>query len=125
MTEATNILVNSKVQSARTHAIICYVLMLLSFFFGITSLIGLIWAYIARNEAKSTFAESHFDNIISVFWFSIMWFCLAVFSAMLVGVFGGGIVAGIAAIWILFRLIKGVVRVTSYKSFNELPVPQL
>lgn len=59
-----------KAQSARTHAVICYVFILLSFFFGITSLIGLIWTYIAKNVAKGTFVESHFS--ISSMYFGLL-----------------------------------------------------
>lgn len=53
-----------------------------------------------------------------------MWLCLVVFVAMSAGIFGGGLVAGLGAIWVLYRLIKEG-RVTSYKLFYELPVRQL
>lgn len=110
---------SNNAQSARTHAIICYVLMLASFFTGLTGLIGLIWAYVAKGGATGTFAEDHFRNVIRTFWFSLMWFIIA---AITIKFLIGGAVALFAGIWVLYRMIKGLVRVMNYKAFYDLPI---
>jgi len=52
----------------RTTAMICYVLYLVAFINGLTAIIGVIIAYIKRPEAAGTVWESHFRNLIVVFW---------------------------------------------------------
>jgi len=52
----------------RTTAMICYGLYLLGFFTGFTTIIGVIIAYIKKSDAVGTVWESHFRNLILVFW---------------------------------------------------------
>ena len=52
----------------RTTAMICYVLYLVAFINGLTAIIGVIIAYIKRSDAVGTVWESHFRNLIVVFW---------------------------------------------------------
>src|SRR5262245_7261083 len=52
----------------RTTAMICYGLYLLGFATGLTTIIGVIIAYIKKSDAVGTVWESHFRNLILVFW---------------------------------------------------------
>src|SRR5262245_29519912 len=54
--------------SLRTMATISYVLYLVTFLIGFSAIIGVIIAYIKKPDAKGTVWESHFKNLILVFW---------------------------------------------------------
>ena len=72
---------------SRVLAIVCYALFILVFSNGITHIVGVVLAYIKRGEARGTIWESHFNNIIRIFWTSVVFFMLFVAVAA-VGVFG-------------------------------------
>lgn len=108
-------LVIEKVNSARTHAIICYALMLLACLTGFTSLIALIWAYVKRGDAVDTPLQDHFSNIISTFWISLVLGIVGVFTTIFV--VGYFILIG-TGIWVLYRMIKGLIRAMDRKPFN-------
>lgn len=100
--------------STRTIAILVYALYLGAFFNGLTAIAGLVLAYVRRPEAKGTIYGSHFTNAIETFWIS---FGLCVLGVLTIW-FGLGILAFIgAAIFYLYRSIKGLVRVIDNKPY--------
>lgn len=119
----------------RITALIAYGLFVLALFNGATAIAGVILAYLKRDEARGTIWESHFRNLIRVFWISIIVGVLA--FAILVPSFGGLIfsmaatngnpppalvgmlfflvpallAAGtIFAVWYLYRTLRGLIR---------------
>ncbi|HEY2834933.1 MAG TPA: hypothetical protein VGI89_00090 [Rhizomicrobium sp.] len=48
---------------------------------GLTTLIGVILAHIRKDGARGTYLESHYRNLILVFW---VWFAVAAIAAVLV-----------------------------------------
>ncbi len=48
---------------------------------GLTTLVGVILAHIRKDGARGTFLESHYRNLILVFW---VWFTVAAIAAVLV-----------------------------------------
>ena len=64
----------------RSHAIAAYVLFLLAWMNGITAIIGVILAYVKRREAIGTIWESHFANLILVFWVVVAGFFLGLLT---------------------------------------------
>jgi len=48
--------------------IACYVLFLLACINGVTAVIGVVIAHLRRRDAAGTVWQSHFDNLILVFW---------------------------------------------------------
>jgi uncharacterized membrane protein len=98
----------------RTHTIICYVLMLLSFVTGISGLIGLIWAYVKRGDAHKTRYYDHFSNVINVFWVSLLLGLVGLFTTIFV--VGYFIILG-NVVWVLYRMIKGLIRTMDRKPY--------
>ena len=97
----------SREDSARTMTIIVYLLYLAALINGLTAIIGVILAYVKRDEARGTIYESHFANAIEVFWIFLVGMLVAVpLCFVLVGI---PLVVALY-IWVLFRTIKGVVR---------------
>ncbi len=124
---------------ARTLVIVCYALYFAFFAAGITPLIGVIIAYVKRGDARGTIWESHFDNLITVFWVGLV-LCL-ILMPVWIFVLGATILAAAATwpasiftfpfilvliffpfsllvlIWYLYRTIKGFVRALDGKPY--------
>ena len=91
----------------------CYAI---GFFTGVTWLVGIILAYVKRDEARGTWMESHFSWQIRTFWWSRLWcvlgWLLAITVIGLVIAYPMWIVAGL---WALYRVIKGWLRLIDGK----------
>lgn len=99
----------------RTLAIVCYVLYFTALISGITALIGVIIAYVKKGDARGTVWESHFDNLISVFWIALVG---CIIGALTVWVLGLGILILIGVfVWYLYRTIKGFLAVIDSKPY--------
>jgi uncharacterized membrane protein len=112
---------------ARMMAIICYALFIATFTNGLTAIIGVVLAYIKRADARGTIWESHFTNLIRVFWIGIvvlLLFLVALmagfigfFRAVQVDTFPGVVwlvpvfwICGVIYfVWYLFRTVKGLI----------------
>lgn len=104
MTETMPQTPTDKVESLKNIVFIVYLLQALSFIFGITFLIAVIINYIKREDAAGTWLESHFTWQIRTFWYGILWAVIgAITYVFVIGLF----ILGIAAIWIIYRIIKG------------------
>lgn len=81
-----------------------YALQIAGFFVGLTFVVGIIVNYVKRKDVEGTWLESHFRWQIRTFWYGLLWCCIGL--ALLVVLVGALILMG-AAIWILYRAIKG------------------
>jgi uncharacterized membrane protein len=100
--------------SARTVAIIVYLLYLAALINGLTAVIGVILAYVKRDDARGTVYESHFANAIEVFWIFLIGMLVAVpLCFILIGI---PLVLALY-VWVLFRTIKGVVRASDGRPY--------
>ena len=108
-----------RVEEDKVLPIVVYALYLLGFTNGLTFLVGLIVAYVYRQDAGPINA-SHYTFAIRSFWLSIWWFLigLALFLvglALLVVLIGipmmiaGGVIMGAVSIWFAVRTIMGLV----------------
>lgn len=101
--------------SNRVLAIVVYLLYLFSLPLGFPAIIGVIIAYVKRDEAVGTPYESHYRNAIETFWvFAIGLIAAIPLCAILVGF------ALIAAlfVWMIFRTVKGLVGVIDGRSYS-------
>ena len=99
----------------KSTALVVYVLYLLSWIIGITGLIGVIIAHIKKSDAAGTAFESHFSNQIKIFWIGLL---LAIVGALTTFFVIGWLILGIAAIWVLYRTIKGLLRAIDGKAYG-------
>jgi uncharacterized membrane protein len=98
----------------RTWTIICYVLYVLGWFNGLTTIIGVIIAYTKRAEAAGTPWASHYDNLITVFWVSLL---VGLIGALTVWFLIGFVILGVLFIWYLYRVIRGLVRALDNRAY--------
>jgi uncharacterized membrane protein len=59
-------------EGARIAAIGAYVLFLLAFVNGITAIVGLVIAYVKRGDTRGSIYYSHFNNLITTFWVTLV-----------------------------------------------------
>jgi uncharacterized membrane protein len=120
----------------RVTALIAYGLFIAALMNGFTAIVGLVLAYVKRDDARGTIYEGHFSNLITVFWTSLI-LVIVLVCLMLFGVFG--IVASaskgypelallwlpvayfgwvVLAVWYLYRTVKGLVRAIDEKPYR-------
>jgi len=82
---------------------IIYILYLVGFAAGITAVIGLVMAYVNRDDAPE-WLRSHYDFQIRTFWIGLLYCVIGgILSVVLVGV----LVLLFAAVWLIIRVVKG------------------
>jgi uncharacterized membrane protein len=96
-----------KEQGLKTIATVVYALQAAGFFFGITWIVGVIVDYVKREDALGTWLESHFRWQIRTFWWGLLW---GVLGGILVLVLIGWLVLAANAVWIIYRIVKGWLR---------------
>lgn len=99
--------------AARQLTTLVYALQAASFFVGITLIAAVVINYIKRDEMAGTWLESHFRWQIRTFWFCLLW---SVVGLALLVVVVGFFVLGATAIWLVYRIAKGWIRLSEGKS---------
>lgn len=86
------------------NAKIIYFLYLASLVFGITSLIGVVMAYLNKADAES-WLQSHYDFQIRTFWLGILFSIIAlILSLVLIGY----VLFLVIIVWVIIRCTKGL-----------------
>lgn len=99
-------------------AMVVYLLLLASpLFGGITGLIGVVVAYVYRDEAPE-WLQSHYTLQIRTFWMSAL---IGIVGALLLFIMIGYLIFLVWLIWFLVRCIKGI-RLLNMK--RPYPTPQ-
>lgn len=81
-----------------------YILYLLSLIFGITSIIGVIMAYVNKGDAPD-WVESHYRFQIRTFWISLLFSLIALATIFIV--IGWALILFIF-VWFIIRCVKGM-----------------
>jgi uncharacterized membrane protein len=81
-----------------------YILYLVSLVVGITSIVGVIMAYVNRVEAPQ-WVQSHYQFQIRTFWIGLLY---SVVGAALIGVFVGIPILLFTVVWFIVRTVKGM-----------------
>ncbi len=86
-------------------------------------IIAVIIAYVKRDEARGTWLESHVNWLIRTFWWSTLWAVigwavLILLAIVVIGFALGPLIWGVVAIWVIYRVIRGVLY---FKDQRPLP----
>jgi len=100
------------IKSGKTLTTIIYALYAASFFVGITAIVAIIMNYIKRDDVAGTFLESHFRWQIRTFWFGVLWGVVGAITFLLAI---GWFVLIANSIWIIYRIVKGWLRLNDDK----------
>lgn len=99
----------------RVYLYIAYACFAGGFVSGFTPVIGVIMAYVRRNEVRGTPYFDHCHFLIRTFWISLLGLlAAAVLTPILIGI---PLLAAVC-IWFLFRLIAGVMKLVDNKPLN-------
>lgn len=105
--------------SQRQLTIIIYALYGSAFFLGgIPAIAAIIINYVKRNEIQDPMLASHFTWQIRSFWIALG---LAIVGAITTFIGVGFIILMAAAIWNIYRLVRGVLNILDNKA---MPTPQ-
>ena len=85
--------------------LVVYILQGLSFFFGLTAIVGVVINYVKREDVAGTVYQSHFDWQIRTFWWGLVWSVLGFILILALGL--GFLVLFAAWIWAVYRVVKG------------------
>ncbi len=99
----------------KTVATVVYALQAAGFFVGITWIAGVIVDYVKKDDAVGTWLESHYRWQIRTFWFGLLW---GVIGGILVLVLVGFFVLAADAIWIIYRIVKGWLRLSENRAVS-------
>ena len=83
---------------------IVYILYLTSIIFGVTGIIGVVIAYINRNDSPD-WLKSHYQFQIRTFWIGMLYMVIGV---VLTFFFIGYFVLLFWVIWLIIRSVKGI-----------------
>ncbi len=89
---------------------IIYLLQAVAIFTALPFFIAVIINYIKKTDVKGTLSESHFQWQIRTFWFSLLW---GIIGGILVFVLVGYAILFMNYIWVIYRIIKGWLRLSS------------
>lgn len=94
----------AKMKSLKTLTQVVYILYALSYFTGVTAIVGIIINNIKQEEVAGTWLESHFRWQMRTFWYGLLW---AVVGAVTVFIVVGFAVLFANFCWIIYRIVKG------------------
>jgi len=107
-----NIALSESEQSAKTLTTIIYALYAAAFFVGISAIVAIVMNYVKKEDMAGTFLESHFRWQIRTFWFGLLWGVLGAITLVIVI---GWFVLAANSIWIVYRIVKGWLRLNDNK----------
>jgi uncharacterized membrane protein len=101
----------------KTWAMIVWGLYIASYFTAfITAIVGVVIAYVKRDELAGTPFESHMTSAIRTFWISLIGYII---SAVLMFVLIGFLLAAVVFVWQLFRTIRGIIRAMDGRPIDD------
>ena len=115
----TNTHTQTDLQPIINVTILVYALQAASFFLGVTFIAAVIINYVKREDVQGTWLESHFRWQIRTFWYGLLWSVIGVITfPIFIGIF----ILAADFIWILYRIIKGWLRLNDKKEmYSQLP----
>jgi uncharacterized membrane protein len=84
---------------------VIYVLYLLTLITGgVTALIGVVMAYMYRDEAPE-WLRTHYEMLIRTFWIGLLY---SIIAGILLAVLVGFLLYFVIAVWLVIRCVKGL-----------------
>jgi uncharacterized membrane protein len=91
-----------------------------AFLTGWPSIIAVILNYVKRSEVRGTWLDAHFSWQIRTFWFALLWLTLgAVLFITVVGIPFAIVLWFATGIWVLYRIIRGWLALSSQKALPQ------
>ena len=115
--EPNNPIPTSSGTDLRQYTMIIYILYIAAILIGLTSIVGVIMAYVKRADFVGTEYEDHITYLIRTFWISLIGYAIGA----VLSVIGIGLIIIIAVgIWYIYRSIAGFIKFNDNKPINAL-----
>ena len=108
---ATN-LVNTPSSDVKNYVFIVYVTYAVGLLILFTPVVGVIMAYVKRDEAQGSIYASHIDYLIKTFWVSLVGTVLGTFTTLILI---GWLILLVTAIWFIYRVVIGLIKLNEDK----------
>jgi uncharacterized membrane protein len=105
-------------KSLKTVATVVYALQVAGFFVGLTWIVAIVIDYVKKDDARGTWLESHFSWQIRTFWWGLLWGVIGVITFFIIV---GWFILVAAAIWIIYRIVKGWLNLAEGKPVPAVP----
>jgi len=108
---ATNV-VNAPSSDVKNYVFIAYVTYAVGLLILFTPVVGVIMAYVKREEAQGSIYASHIDYLIKTFWVSLVGTVLGTFTTLILI---GWLILLVTAIWFIYRVVIGLIKLNEDK----------
>ena len=108
---ATNV-VNTPSSDGKNYVFIAYVTYAVGLLILFTPVVGVIMAYVKRDEAQGSIYASHIDYLIKTFWVSLVGTVLGTFTTLILI---GWLILLVTAIWFIYRVVIGLIKLNEDK----------
>ena len=108
---ATNV-VNTPNSDVKNYVFIAYVTYAVGLLILFTPVVGVIMAYVKRDEAQGSIYASHIDYLIKTFWVSLVGTVLGTFTTLILI---GWLILLVTAIWFIYRVVIGLIKLNEDK----------
>ena len=104
--------VNTSNSEVKNYVFIAYVTYALGLLILFTPVIGVILAFIKRDEAQGSIYASHIDWLIKTFWVSLIGLLLGRLTILILI---GWLILLVTAIWFIYRVVIGLIKLNEDK----------
>ena len=114
-TESSNTaanVVNTSSSDVKNYVFIAYVTYAVGLLILFTPVVGVIMAYVKRDEAQGSIYASHIDYLIKTFWVSLVGTVLGTFTLLILI---GWLILLVTAIWFIYRVVVGLIKLNEDK----------
>ena len=105
-------MVNTPSSDVKNYVFIAYVTYAVGLLILFTPVVGVIMAYVKRDEAQGTIYASHIDYLIKTFWVSLVGAVLGSFTILILI---GWLILLVTAIWFIYRVVVGLIKLNEDK----------
>lgn len=104
--------VNASNSEVKNYVFIAYVTYAVGLLILFTPVVGVIMAYVKRDEAQGSIYASHIDYLIKTFWVSLVGTVLGTFTTLILI---GWLILLVTAIWFIYRVVIGLIKLNEDK----------
>ncbi|MGN6893869.1 hypothetical protein ACTHS6_00475, partial [Neisseria sp. P0016.S006] len=107
--------VNTSNSEVKNYVFIAYVTYAVGLLILFTPVIGVILAFIKRDEAQGSIYASHIDWLIKTFWVSLIGLLLGRLTILILI---GWLILLVTAIWFIYRVVIGLIKLNEDKPIS-------
>ena len=104
--------VNTSNSEVKNYVFIAYVTYAVGLLILFTPVVGVIMAYVKRDEAQGTIYASHIDYLIKTFWVSLIGMVLGMLTILILI---GWLILAATGVWLIYRVVVGLIKLNEDK----------